>query len=331
MAAIVRGDGVAGRCCAHLLARTGTPVRLTSVNRPPIPVILLGTQSQRLIEDGLGLVHALESFPRIRKRIVSWGSLDPVAVEHSAVVVSEDQLLHLLGAPKSACALTVFWTVFASKPLPDGVAEHAFGSRIATAAPVALAAAAEPEACWMESLDEGWLFLITTAPGRGWLIEVSNGADTLLGRSRLIQPLIAGRGEPGPPIPCSPRIADPLAVSISGGGWLACGSAATAFDPICGDGTGHAVRESILASALIRAALKGEDANLLTAHYQNRLTAGFLKHLMHCAEFYSRPEGAWWRSQNAALKRGIEWCGGRLGEHVRFRYRLNGLQLEPLP
>ena len=36
-------------------------------------------------------------------------------------------------------------------------------------------------------------------------------------------------------------------------GWLACGTAAMAFDPLCGDGTAHAIREAILASAVIRA------------------------------------------------------------------------------
>ena len=38
---------------------------------------------------------------------------------------------------------------------------------------------------------------------------------------------------------------------MCGPGWLSCGTAALSFDPICGDGTGHAVREGILAAAVI--------------------------------------------------------------------------------
>ena len=38
--------------------------------------------------------------------------------------------------------------------------------------------------------------------------------------------------------------------SVDGSGWLACGTAAMGFDPICGDGTGYAVREGILGDLL---------------------------------------------------------------------------------
>ncbi len=34
-----------------------------------------------------------------------------------------------------------------------------------------------------------------------------------------------------------------------------------AFDPICGDGTAHAIREAILAAAVIRALARGDPVN----------------------------------------------------------------------
>ncbi len=330
MAVTIRGDGVAGRCCASLLARAGISVCIESVARPRVPAIMLGESAQRLIEDVFGPSRAFEKSPRIRKRIVAWGDREPVAIEHSAVVISEEALLETIGAAgaaKPGCRNSdaePAYTVWATKPLPAESAEHAFGSRTATATPVTLAPAAEPDACWMESLDEGWLFLVTTAPGRGWLISAASDPQSLLARSRLLQSIVIGAGEPSARFPCAPRIVAPL----GGPRWLACGSAAMAFDPICGDGTAHAIREAILASAVIRAALRGEDAAPLVAHYENRLTAAFLKHLTHCVEFYAPLPASWWREETRAAREGIEWCGRRLGDRVTFAYRLNGFELE---
>jgi hypothetical protein len=102
-----------------------------------------------------------------------------------------------------------------------------------------------------------------------------------------------------------------------------------AFDPICGDGAAHAVREAILASAVIKAAARGDWARL-AAHYENRLTAAFRRHLMHCVEYYAAVPGDWWKKEAAAAREGIEWCTGRLGGSPKFHYRLNGLELEAI-
>lgn len=324
MAATIRGDGVAGRCCATLLARAGIAACIEPAPRPRVPAIMLGEPAQRLIEDVFGLSGAFQELPRVRKRIVAWGDRQPVAVPHSAVVISEEALLQTIGAADSAGAEPRVWTVWAAKPLPSECADHSFGSRMAAAAPVTLAPTAEPEACWMESLDDGWLFLITSAPGRGWLLSVGPEPQHLFMRSRVIQPIVDSAGEPSARFPCSPHIAAPLA----GARWLACGTAAMAFDPICGDGTAHAIREGILASAVIRADLRGEDAGPLLSHYDHRLTAAFLKHLMHCVDFYAPLPGSWWRQEALSARQGVEWCGRRLGDRLTFNYRLNGFELE---
>jgi len=46
---------------------------------------------------------------------------------------------------------------------------------------------------------------------------------------------------------------------LRGPDWLACGTAAVAFDPICGDGTAQAMREAILGCAVITAIGEGGD------------------------------------------------------------------------
>lgn len=102
-----------------------------------------------------------------------------------------------------------------------------------------------------------------------------------------------------------------------------------AFDPICGDGTAHAIREAILASAVIRAVAEGGDARGLLAHYQARLTAAFERHLTLCRQFYlSGGDSRLWRSELEAIDQGIQWCHAALANHPGFRYQLRGFELE---
>jgi hypothetical protein len=104
-----------------------------------------------------------------------------------------------------------------------------------------------------------------------------------------------------------------------------------AFDPLCGDGTAHAVREAILAAAVIRAAARGDDTVQLLAHYEARLTAGFKRHLAHCLQYYASGSGGpWWESEAASAAQGMEWCAHRLSLHPTFRYQLNGFDLHRL-
>lgn len=325
---LIRGDGVAGRCCAHLLSRAGVTVTVEPASRAPLPAILLGETAQKLITDIFGLEEPFENLPRIRQRIVAWGpKAEPATIEHSAVVISEAALMDRLGpAPLGSDGRSMLWTIHATKPLPMGTAERSCGSRIAAAIPVELVDSAELETCWMESMPEGWLFLIAAAPRAGWLLAAGGSPEDLLRHSRVVSTRIATMASPSATFPASPRMASPIAA----GEWLACGTAAMAFDPLCGDGTAHAVREAILASAVIKATMRGGDVTRLLAHYENRLTAAFLRHLLHCVEYYAAVRGDWWEKEAGAAKAGIGWCSGRLGGDPKFHYRLNGLELEAI-
>jgi hypothetical protein len=334
---LIRGDGVAARCCAHLLSRSGVPVTLQPTDRPRLPAIMLSEPAQALIQEVFGRDHLFRDLPRIRKRIVAWGrDASPVELEHSAVVVSEELLLDSLGSalPDAAANVDidvdirddVGWTIFASTPLPIAAAEHRFGSRIAAAMRVELKPAAEAAACWIESIENGWLFLIANARS-GWLLSVGLRPHELLDQSRLIREQIAGYQPTAVQFAASPRIAAPLGEP----GWIACGTAAMAFDPLCGDGTAHAVREAILASAVIGAAARGDDPVQLLTHYEARLTAGFRRHLAHCLEYYASGYGGpWWESEAESVVQGLDWCGRQLSRHTKFRYRLEGFDLKAI-
>ena len=290
---------------------------------------MLGEQALALIRDVFEQPGLLRNLPRISKRVVAWGpGAKPLAVDHSAVVVSEEALLaDIRPAPllDPHPARESNWTIFAARPLPTQTAEHRFGSRMASAVAVALKENSDPSACWIESLAEGWLFLIPNSALSGWLLAVGDTPQVLLRESTLVAAQIAHCGSSLGQFPAHGRIVSPLC----GPGWLACGTAAMAFDPICGDGTAHAVREAILASAVIRALAEGGAAVPLLAHYEARLTAGFRRHLELCRGFYhSGGTPPIWRAELDAIGRGIEWCDTRLSAGAGFRYRLRGFELE---
>jgi hypothetical protein len=340
----ILGDGVAANCCAHLLDAAGIRVTIDRTDRPKVPALLVGTATQALIADVFQRPDLFREARPIARRIVAWGpNAKPIEIPHSAAVIAEQDLRERLSASVIDIAKEEpDWTIYTSRPLPLDVETRHFGSRIATATPVRLREGSLKDACWIESLENGWLFLLPN-----WLLSVGAPAEDLLARSELVAAQIdeheeAGAHESresrelGTPateldaaatahFPAYPRISDPL----SAAGWIACGSAAMAFDPICGDGTGNAIREAILASAVIRAAARGEDVEALLAHYRARLVSAFLKHLGLCRQFYAACPGAWWEAELAQLDLGIAWCRERLRNEPAFRYQLRGFELEP--
>jgi flavin-dependent dehydrogenase len=198
---------------------------------------------------------------------------------------------------------------------------------MATASAVKLKTGHDAHACWIESLDNGWLFLLPVGEQSAWLLSVGGLLDKMLAESRLVaDQIVEVNASPGK-FPAHPRIADPLC----GEGWLACGTAALGFDPLCGDGAGNAVREAILASAAVSAIADGADVAAVLAHYRTRLLGGFKRHLEICQEFYSRGRrGDWWDQEMAALQLGVEWATQELANAPASRYRLNGFALEAL-
>jgi hypothetical protein len=101
------------------------------------------------------------------------------------------------------------------------------------------------------------------------------------------------------------------------------------FDPICGEGAGNAVREAILASAVIGYAANCSDVGGVLTHYSSRLLMGFLRHLQLCRSFYASVRRSdWWNGELAKLDEGIEWTRLRLSGLPESRYRLINFDLE---
>jgi hypothetical protein len=328
MQVVIRGDGVSAYCCAHLLGKAGFGVMLERVSRPQLPVILLGNQALALVRDIFDLTGPLRGALRVSRRVVAWGpQAKPLSLKHSALAVPEELLLQGI-RPELAAGhnpSSAGWKVFAARPLPAPALEHAFGSRMASVATVELRQQADSAACVMESLNDGWLFLIPGPSRLGWLLAAGASPEHLLGQSRVIAAALSRHNPPCGEFPAYPRIASPL----GGSDWLACGTAAMTFDPICGDGTAHAIREAVLATAVLRALDKGDSTEALVAHYEARLTAGFCRHLALCRAFYSSGgTSPFWTAELEAIDRGIQWCNAKLGARPEFRYQLRGFELE---
>ncbi|HEY6346593.1 MAG TPA: hypothetical protein VIY49_34310 [Bryobacteraceae bacterium] len=308
-----------------------------SSSRPRLPAILLSQTALMLLRDVFGEKDLFRDMPRIPTRTVLWGQGSvAVVLPHSAIVVSEETLLSGLRPRRTRdeVGATPQWRVYSSPPLPPESTEQRFGSRMAQASLVELRS--EEPGCWVESTEEGRLFLISSG-AEAWLLSMGAPTVAQLEQSRLIAQQIervgGHLGENRGEFPAYPRIASLLAGKCGADEpWLACGTGRLGVRPDLRRRAAHALREAILAAAVIRAIAAGANADQALAHYESRLTAGFQRHLAQCASFYGTGgRNRWWSGELEALERGIGWCAKRMSKFPAFRHRLNGYELEATP
>lgn len=320
----IRGSGIAASGCAHILTQAGLAVAIEPARRPAVPTILLSDPALALIRGVFDRPDLFADHPRIVRRVVAWGG-PPVVVPHGAVLASEDGVQAALGMVPDAPVDAPDFTIHAAPPLPTGDL-HIFGERDAVAAKVRLRDPACAQEGRVEAVARGWLFLVPAEAGEGWLLGVGGTIDGLLGQSRLIAPVVDAVGAASTPFMAAPRIHLPLCEDD----WLACGTAALGFDPICGDGTAQSVREAILAAAVLIGIAEGGDRTALLTHYQSMLIAAMRRHLALCAQFYATGgQGDWWRAQHDALMAGHHFCTGLLAKLPEPRFMLDGFRLMP--
>jgi len=324
-AVLIRGEGVAAACCAHLLRKAGIAVRIEAATRPTVPALLVSEPALALMRDVFERPDLLAGHPRVRRRIVAWGDGAPTALPHGGVAVSEAALLDGLRASDAPeVPAHADFVIHAAGAPPQGAERHRFGSRTASSAQVRLHDPADIDACWIESVADGWLFLVPGQHDIAWLLAVGGSCPDLLARSRLIGPRVQLVAASARGFDSSPRIVAPT----SGEDWLVCGATAIGFDPICGDGTAQAVRAAILAAAVVTGIAEGGDKAALLRHYDLALTASLRRHLMLCTDFYrSGGDGAWWRAALDELKAGHDWCTERLAHAGDPAYELSGFRL----
>lgn len=332
---LIRGGGVAAHCCAGLLRQAG----LASVHPPArpssAPAILLGSVAVKLLRDCLDAPELLANARHVTRRIVAWGGAKPTVLPHDAVVLSGGELHAAMEQARTSrscgAALPRALGIITEAPFPSGETRH-FGARPAGAEAVALLYAEDEETCWVEAVAQGWLFMIPSGPRAAWLLGVGAEIPELLALSRHIAPRMErGEAAPSARFETAPR----MLTRLSGPDWLACGTDALAFDPLCGDGTAQAAREASLAAATLHA-IAGTDGSDEAVrpyldHYHSMLLAGMRRHLRQCGQFYATgTDSPWWRAQLDATREGFDWCSAQLAAFPEPRYRLDGLTLTPL-
>lgn len=322
---LIRGDGIAAACCAHLLRKAGLQARIERSARPKVPALLVSDPALALMRDVFGRPDLLHSHRRVQRRVVAWGAAPPASLPHGAVAIAEADLLDSLRVGDEPDSTTApDFVIHAAGAPPEGSARRRFGDRAASSAEVRLLDPADSGACWIESTADGWLFLVPGAQDAAWLLAVGASCEDLLARSRLIGPRVRLVNPGARGFDCAPRIVTPA----TGEDWLVCGATAIGFDPICGDGTAQAVRAAILASAVVVAIAEGGDRTALFRHYEAALTASLRRHLKLCSDFYrTGGEDAWWRQALDDLHAGYVWSTGRLEAAGDPAYELSGFRL----
>ncbi|HUD92081.1 hypothetical protein [Sphingobium sp.] len=320
----IRGSGIAASGCAHILAGAGLRVAIEERRRPSVPTIMLSDPALGLIRGVFDRPDLFSAYPRVKRRVVAWGG-SPVIVPHGAALASEDQVQTALAVPAGATAGPAGFTIHTASPVPLGEM-RVFGDRNAVAVRVKLRDPALADEARIEAVAGGWLYLVPAGTGEGWLLGVGGTIAALLGQSALVAPVVDAVGAASTTFCASPRLHLPL----HGADWLACGTAALGFDPICGDGTAQSVREAILAAAVVIAMAEGGDRAALLTHYQSMLIAAMRRHLLLCAQFYANGgTGDWWRAQHEALMDGHHWCTALLAKLPEPRFLLDGFRLMP--
>jgi hypothetical protein len=320
----IRGSGIAAKGCAHILTGAGLRVAIEDIPRPSVPTIMLSDPALRLIRSVFDRPDLFADRTRVTRRIVAWGG-PPVVVPHGAALASAEEVQAALPTIDDPDVGPADFTIHAVPPLPSG-AMRVFGERHAVAAKVDLRGSASVDEARIEAVAGGWLYLVPAEAGKGWLLGVGGSIDALLEQSALIAPVVDAAGAASAAFGAAPRLHLPL----YGDDWLACGSAAVGFDPICGDGAAQSVREAILATAVIVGIAEGGNRAALLTHYQSMLIAAMRRHLLLCAQFYANGgHGDWWRAQHDALMEGHHMCTALLAKLPAPRFLLDGFRLVP--
>ena len=325
MAVSISGAGVAASCCAYLLNKSGQNVLIKPATRRSAPSVLMSDSAVSLLRDVFDKPDLFCSAKRITRRIVVWGGEEPVALPHASIAVTGDEIDKALHVGAEDKQVTADFSIYTSPPFPAGEVRR-FGARKTAAAAVTLLNEADNTACWIEAVEDGWLFLSPSTDGKGWLLATGHSPEDLLSQSRYIAPRIRSEGARSISFETAPGLHAPLL----GNDWLVCGGAALTFDPICGDGTAQAVREAILASAVCTGIIEDGDRQSLLTHYESMLLASMRRHLRISASFYDTGgQSEWWRSQLSALAEGFDWCSQHLSDKPQPQYVLDGFRLVP--
>ncbi|QEE28417.1 hypothetical protein FTW19_10640 [Terriglobus albidus] len=327
----ITGNGIAALSIAQLLSQSGIAASMQSGRSKHQRSVLLSSQTIQL----LSTIHRTDRFARlgwpIQRRSVLWGDAEePVTVEHHGISIPEillaDELRsHLPDTLTSESdRASSGWVI--ETQLRDSEAVIRYGKRGAIFHRAKLRTSADAHCCFAESTAAGWLFLLPTSFTEAVVICCGYHPDEVLRESRLVALQVEDASASLEPVSIAPAMASELCASQL----IRAGSAALQFDPLCGEGVGHAAREAYLATAVVRAVGRGEPVQELLTHYSARLQQAFLRHLLVCRSFYAvHHDSAFWRSELTYLEAGIAALQTET-IHIPVGFRFEDLDLKPV-
>lgn len=318
--AVVRGSGVAALTCARLLGVQGWDVRLELGAPARRRHVLLGAATARLLAALWDEPMLLAGTHPIRERAVSWGTAPDIDILPApGIALDIDDLVRRLAEglclPPGGADATgdAAWIVDTRPDSADSSGAdppmHVFGGRHAWISQVELRADSRDDLCVMESVADGWAFLLPVGGGLASLqfVSIPSGVPPLqpaevAAATRVIRDAIGHAGAWSDPIPCMPRARLPPA-SV---GRLAVGEGALAFDPISGDGVGHALRGVVLAATTLHEIASGKETAECLDDYANILRRAMVQHIRACLDLYGdAPLAAAWQDEIRAMKDGV--------------------------
>lgn len=343
-AARVLGGGIGALCCAALLRRKGWNVALCLPPQTQSPTVVLNAVTIQLIHNIFGDVsHVLRDAQPIKRHYINWG--DNRAEEFTSTsgftLRGNDLSARLLDLLSHDSQLIVTdetwaepfdWQIYAAKSRSNDVR---FGQRCAISVDVTLHEDSDFTTSFIEATPGGWLFLAPTAPGRAVLQAVvpekpkdlSQNLRSLLDHTRRIKRIVADFASAAFAVDCAPKKLHRL----DGPNWLATGTAACSYDPLCGDGTGCAIRAAILGAAVLEGIDRGTTKESLLTYYNLRLTYAFYTHLRSCLSLYSSASfNEIWREELNVTQEGLREVEQELASMSTNHYRLNNFELLPM-
>jgi hypothetical protein len=317
--AVVLGSGVAALTCARLLAVQGWRVHLESDGSSRPIHLMLGEPTVALLARLWNDPSLFAGARPIGARAVSWGAkpeFETLPAPGIAIAAADlaRRLAARLDLPQNVASddREAAWIVDArtgSTHQDSAAPTHAFGRRHASIAQASLRANSRTDVCVMESLERGWVFLLPIGAGQAALQFVSvpeapalPGSSEVVAATRMIGNAIENVDPWTGFVPCMPRARLPPARP----GQIAIGEVALAFDPISGDGVGHALRSVVLAATVLQAIADGEPVQKCLDDYANTLRRAMTQHLSICLGLYAdAPRAGGWREEVVAMKSGI--------------------------
>jgi flavin-dependent dehydrogenase len=337
---LVEGTGVAGLTVARLLARRGCAVTVVDAGpagAPPAPALVLNPVTIALLEDLwdadgtlLAGAHPLSG------RVVAWGRGGLETAAEPALSLDGGDLGRRLRDRLAGVRVVAEppgdpdgwdWVVEAGGAGSPGEATVA-GRRCVLAARVRLAPGASGTLCRMTTVPGGWIHLAPLGAGLASVQAMVPGRPEdppgtlagLVAADAVLGALIAATDAPVTVFEAAPR----LARSHGGPGRLVAGTRAMRLDPLSGAGVTAALRQAVLAAAVVTAPAAVAPAEAL-AHYARRLHDAFLAHLTQCLRFYRAAfPGPAWRAELDATAAALDDVTG-LRPPGAYRLRLQAV------